>query len=135
MDITAIQTAIATDLATLGLRSFDHTPDSLKPPAAYTTFGGYDPQMSFGGASQQCALTVVLIAGAVNTKGGQQQLNDFLSPAGTHSVVAKLYGDPTLGGTVGSFTITRAGQNYGPRVLADTGVRYWVAELVLDVFT
>lgn len=88
--------------------------------------------MAMGEGSQNWYLLVVGYVGAVNDIGAQQNLDEWIAPAGVNSINAAIDADPTLGGIVASAQVQtcRAYQEYvrpdGSTVLGAEWVVYVV---------
>lgn len=130
MNITAIRQAIATKLKELNIETYSFIPDSLNPPCAYVRPGDFMYTDSYGG-TVQFPMIVQIICPSVDTKDGQEQLDALIDPQASGSVVTKLRETETLSGTVQSMRVLQH-RAYGTVVHAETGVKYWSAEIVLD---
>lgn len=112
-----------------GLTVYSRFPGVIKPPCAiiYRRETRYDPMMD-GGAD--IILGVRVYTSIANPSGSQDRMDDYFASAGTHSIVAAIYADPTLNGTV----------NFLKGVVAEEegvgeykGVDYISADLVVGV--
>jgi hypothetical protein len=117
MSITAIRTALATNLGTIsGLRTAAEVPDLPNPPVAVVALRnvGYDGAYAKGMTSY--TFTVTVIVGRAAEREAQRRLDAYIS-TGSTSVKYAVESDKTLGGnaydcrvvsmdSVGSLTIS-----------------------------
>lgn len=133
MNVEAIAQGVAAALSNLGIRVYDHGPDAPTPPCAYLYPENILFDATFDG-TERPRFVISLLAQSVDTKGGQAQLNKLISTGVTGSLIDALHADPTLGGAVASSAPTQV-RNYGTRTAAVGDVRYWTAEIVLDIYS
>jgi hypothetical protein len=128
MDISAISTALATAMSSLGIHIYDYGPDQLIPPAAYIYperipyHETFDP----GGDLAEPTWVIRILAASTQAKGGQQKLNDLITAA-----EAAIGSGNTLGNVVQGATV-RTMRNYGVLQLPDS-TRYYAADLVVGI--
>ncbi len=130
--VTRLQTAYAG--ATIAGRIYGFAPDSIVPPCIVvvpSTADFLDYDTTFEG-KDDITLTVKVIVDAQATQAGQQALMAYFSRSGSLSLLAALYGGPTLGGTVADMEILTA-SGWGDVEWA--GVVYFGAELGVKVYT
>jgi hypothetical protein len=117
MSITAIRTALATNLATIpGLRTAAEIPDLPNPPIAVVSLDSVTYDQAFAKGMTSYNFTVTVIVGRSAEREAQRKLDGYISP-GTNSVKNAIESNKTLGGnaydcrvvsmnSVGSVTIS-----------------------------
>lgn len=112
-DINAIAQALATRIATTGVRAFPNAPGQIVPPAVVVIPDR--PAILYGqtmdGEVNLNFLAIVLLS-AANDTSGQTALNSFVASSGAQSVNAAVNGDPSLAGTVEYAIVLQVG-TYG----------------------
>lgn len=112
-DINAIAQALATRIATTGVRAFPNAPGQVVPPAVVVIPDR--PAILYGqtmdGEVNLNFLAIVVLS-AANDTSGQTALNNFVASSGTQSVNAAVNGDPSLAGTVEYAIVLQVG-TYG----------------------
>jgi hypothetical protein len=129
--LSQIRTALAAQLGEQidGLRTYDHMPGQVNPPAAVvrrrsTTYGTSLGGPDFGTDDHTLAVTLFV---------GQEQwevLDGLLAPAGSSSVRAAVEADPTLGGVVDGAQVERAEEE---NLVEYAGAQYLSATVVVGV--
>ena len=117
MSISAIRTALATNLATItGLRTAAEVPDLPNPPVAIVNLDSVTYDQAFAKGMTNYNFTITVIVGRAAEREAQRKLDGYISP-GTNSVKNAIESDKTLGGnaydcrvvsmnSVGSVTIS-----------------------------
>jgi hypothetical protein len=117
MSITAIRTALATNLATIpGLRTAAEIPDLPNPPIAVVSLDSVNYDQAFAKGMTSYTFTITVIVGRSAEREAQRKLDAYISP-GANSVKNAVESDKTLGGyaydcrvvsmnSVGSVTIS-----------------------------
>jgi hypothetical protein len=117
MSITAIRTALATNLATIsGLRTAAEVPDLPNPPVAIVALTSVSYDRAYANGMTSYTFTVTVIVGRAAEREAQRRLDTYIS-TGTSSVKYAVESDKTLGGnaydcrvvsmdSVGSLTIS-----------------------------
>ena len=100
--IAAVLAGIETRLETIsGLHVSDVKPGQIVPPAAVV---GVPPIPDYWGSMKrgyfELEPTVMVLTSTAVDRPGQLTLAAYANPTGTSSIVAAIYGDRTLGGTV-----------------------------------
>ncbi len=130
-DVDAIANALATRLATTGLRAFPNAPGQIVPPAVIVIPNR--PAVQYGitmdGEVTIHLLAIVLLS-AANDTTGQVGLNAIISSSGTKSICAAVQVDPGLAGTC-EFSIVTQVATYG--VVNYAGQDYMGATFVVEV--
>lgn len=78
------------------------------------------------------SLRAIILVSEGDSSLGQDQLDEYLSPAGAQSVYAAVQADPTLGGAVSYAAVIEA-TGYG--LTNWNGVDYLACSLILDIGT
>lgn len=132
MNIGNVRAALAGALTdALGIQAYDYVPDSIHGTGAYVYPDAFAYHADFDNDTNPDFIVRLLVS-SVATRGGQQELDTLISTSGTGSVIAAIEADDTLGGVISSCKVA-ALRNYGVLTLPD-GVRYFSAELVIEVF-
>jgi len=117
MSITAIRTALATNLATIpGLRTAAEIPDLPNPPIAVVSLDSVNYDQAFAKGMTSYTFTITVIVGRSAEREAQRKLDAYITP-GANSVKNAVESDKTLGGyaydcrvvsmnSVGSVTIS-----------------------------
>jgi hypothetical protein len=117
MSITAIRTALATNLATIsGLRTAAEVPDLPNPPVAIVALTSVSYDRAYAKGMTSYTFTVTVIVGRAAEREAQRRLDTYIS-TGASSVKYAVESDKTLGGnaydcrvvsmdSVGSLTIS-----------------------------
>jgi hypothetical protein len=117
MSITAIRTALATNLATIsGLRTAAEVPDLPNPPVAIVALTSVSYDRAYANGMTSYTFTVTVIVGRAAEREAQRRLDTYIS-TGASSVKYAVESDKTLGGnaydcrvvsmdSVGSLTIS-----------------------------
>jgi hypothetical protein len=117
MSITAIRTALATNLATIsGLRTAAEVPDLPNPPVAIVNLDSVTYDQAFAKGMTNYNFTITVIVGRSAEREAQRKLDAYIS-VGANSVKNAVESDKTLGGyaydcrvvslnSVGSVTIS-----------------------------
>lgn len=112
-DVTAIANALATRLASTGIKAVGHAPGQVVPPQIVVIPNR--PAILYGQTMDgecQVNLLAILMVSAADDTSGQKQLNASVSSSGTVSINAAVQADPTLGG-VAEFAIVAQVSTYG----------------------
>lgn len=128
--ITAIRSALATNLLTAGVRSGATIPDLVNPPFAVIAPSGATYHKAFNNALTQYDFTVTLIVGRASERNGQNTLDTYCSPTGSSSIRVAVESDKTLGGVAYDTVVTDM-RNYGSIVIGET--TYLAAEFNVAV--
>lgn len=117
MSITAIRTALATNLGTIsGLRTAAEIPDLPNPPIAVVSLDSVTYDQAYAKGMTSYTFTITVIVGRSAEREAQRKLDGFIS-TGANSVKNAVESDKTLGGyaydcrvvsmnSVGSVTIS-----------------------------
>jgi hypothetical protein len=117
MSITAIRTALATNLGTItGLRTAAEVPDLPNPPVAIVALNNVTYDRAYAKGMTSYTFTVTVIVGRAAEREAQRRLDTYIS-TGSSSVKYAVESDKTLGGnaydcrvvsmdSVGSLTIS-----------------------------
>ena len=117
MSITAIRTALATNLGTIsGLRTAAEIPDLPNPPIAVVSLDSVTYDQAYAKGMTNYTFTVTVIVGRSAEREAQRKLDGYIS-AGANSIKNAVESDKTLGGnaydcrvvsmnSVGSVTIS-----------------------------
>jgi hypothetical protein len=117
MSITAIRTALATNLGTItGLRTAAEVPDLPNPPVAIVALNSVSYDRAFDRGMTSYTFVVTVIVGRAAEREAQRRLDTYIS-TGSSSVKYAVESDKTLGGnaydcrvvsmdSVGSLTIS-----------------------------
>jgi hypothetical protein len=117
MSITAIRTALATNLGTIsGLRTAAEVPDLPNPPVAIVALNNVSYDRAYAKGMTMYTFTVTVIVGRAAEREAQRRLDAYIS-TGSSSVKYAVESDKTLGGnaydcrvvsmdSVGSLTIS-----------------------------
>lgn len=128
--VGAVRLAIAAQLTGIaGLRVYDVWPGIINPPAAVVRRIHTDYSTEFNGGDTS-VFGVSLYLPAADTINSQQLLDDYLSRAGSTSVIAALSADSTLGGIARSATVTSVEEEGLTEV---SGVTYLSAMIPMTV--
>lgn len=114
-----------------GLRTAAIIPEDPKPPVAVVTFDRVEFDTAFGRGLDEYTFRVVLVVGRVDTRGSQNQLDNFLSGSGSNSIKAAIETDKTLGGEANSLRVT-AGENIREVVIGEG--TYLATDFVVTVY-
>jgi hypothetical protein len=117
MSITAIRTALATNLGTIsGLRTAAEIPDLPNPPIAVVSLDSVTYDQAYAKGMTTYTFTVTVIVGRSAEREAQRKLDGYIS-TGANSIKNAVESDKTLGGnaydcrvvsmnSVGSVTIS-----------------------------
>jgi hypothetical protein len=117
MSITAIRTALATNLATIpGLRTAAEIPDLPNPPIAVVSLDSVNYDQAFAKGMTSYTFTITVIVGRSAEREAQRKLDAYITP-GANSIKNAIESNKTLGGnaydcrvvsmnSVGSVTIS-----------------------------
>jgi hypothetical protein len=117
MSITAIRTALATNLGTItGLRTAAEVPDLPNPPVAIVALNNVTYDRAYAQGMTSYTFVVTVIVGRAAEREAQRRLDTYIS-TGSSSVKYAVESDKTLGGnaydcrvvsmdSVGSLTIS-----------------------------
>ena len=117
MSITAIRTALATNLGTIsGLRTAAEVPDLPNPPVAIVALNNVSYDRAYANGMTSYTFVVTVIVGRAAEREAQRRLDAYIS-TGSSSVKYAVESDKTLGGnaydcrvvsmdSVGSLTIS-----------------------------
>jgi hypothetical protein len=117
MSITAIRTALATNLATIpGLRTAAEVPDNPTPPIAIVNLDSVTYDQAYAKGMTNYNFTITVVVGRSAEREAQRKLDGYITP-GANSVKNAIESDKTLGGyaydcrvvslnSVGSLTIS-----------------------------
>lgn len=108
-----------------GLRTFDHKPSTVAPPAAWVQLPDVDYDLTFQRGADKMLVPVLLVVASVTDRAWKTQLGGYLNPAGPMSVKAAVDGDFANG----FFRVMRA--RSGSILLA--GIEYWGSTFDVDV--
>lgn len=128
--ITAIRSALATNLLTAGVRSGATIPDQINPPFAVIAPAGATYHKAFNNALTQYDFTITLIVGRASERAGQNTLDTYCSSSGSSSIRGAVESDKTLGGVAYDTVVTDM-RNYGSIVIGET--TYLAAEFNVAV--
>lgn len=132
--LAEIRTALKTVMAGVsGLRCFDIAPDNPSFPAAIVIPTGADFDQAMGRGLDEYRFDVIVMAQGQTDRAGQATLDGLVSGAGTSSIRAVLWANPTLGGVVSTSRVESMG-SYGENQTPD-GARYYRATLSVVVQT
>jgi len=131
-DINAIAQALATRIATTGVRAFPNAPGQVVPPAVVVIPDrpAIIYSQTFDGEATVNLLAIVLLS-AANDTSGQTALNDCVSSSGTKSVNGAVQADPTLAGVVESTAVLQVG-TYG--MIEYAGQQYIGASFLIQIY-
>ena len=117
MSITAIRTALATNLGTItGLRTAAEVPDLPNPPVAIVALNSVSYDRAYAKGMTSYTFVITVIVGRAAEREAQRRLDTYIS-TGSSSVKYAVESDKTLGGnaydcrvvsmdSVGSLTIS-----------------------------
>jgi hypothetical protein len=117
MSITAIRTALATNLGTItGLRTAAEVPDLPNPPVAIVALNSVSYDRAYAKGMTSYTFVITVIVGRAAEREAQRKLDTYIS-SGSSSVKYAVESDKTLGGnaydcrvvsmdSVGSLTIS-----------------------------
>jgi hypothetical protein len=117
MSITAIRTALATNLGTIsGLRTAAEIPDLPNPPIAVVSLDSVTYDQAYAKGMTTYTFTITVIVGRSAEREAQRKLDGYIS-TGANSIKNAVESDKTLGGnaydcrvvsmnSVGSVTIS-----------------------------
>jgi hypothetical protein len=117
MSITAIRTALATNLGTItGLRTAAEVPDLPNPPVAIVALNSVSYDRAYAKGMTSYTFVITVIVGRAAEREAQRKLDTYIS-TGSSSVKYAVESDKTLGGnaydcrvvsmdSVGSLTIS-----------------------------
>ncbi len=132
--LAEIRTALKTTMgAVSGLRCFDIAPDNPSFPAAIVIPTGAEFDQAMGRGLDEYTFNVSVMAQGQTDRAGQAALDALVSGAGTSSIRAVLWTNPTLGGVVSTCRVESMG-SYGESQTPD-GARYYRATLNVTVQT
>jgi hypothetical protein len=132
LSITAIKTALATNLASIsGLRTSTEIPDNPNPPQAVIQL----QSVNYDGAFQQGLTTynflVSIIVARVDERNAQKNLDAYASSSGSKSIKLAVQSDKSLNGTAFDVRVTDM-TNIGAVLLSDA--TYLAADFVVTVY-
>lgn len=132
MSITAIRTALATNIGTIaGLRTAAEIPDNPNPPQAVVQL----QSVNYDGAYQNGLTTynflVSVIVGRVDERGAQRKLDGYASSTGSSSIKLAAQSDKTLGGNAYDVRVSEM-SNIGAVLLGEA--TYLAADFVVTVY-
>jgi hypothetical protein len=87
-DISAIRTALATNLATIsGLRTAAEIPDNPNPPVGIVSLDNIDFDLAFKQGLTLYNFTVTVIVGRASEREAQRRLNTYCETTGVKSAI------------------------------------------------
>lgn len=108
--ITTAAEGLRERLATIiGLRVYDHIPDSFQTPAAMVNIDNVDYHQAFRGGDSVYTFTIALFVARAEERTAQRKLDEYLSYSGDKSVREAIEGDMTLGSRVEACVVTSGG--------------------------
>ena len=132
--LSDIRTALKTTMTGVsGLRCFDTAPDNPSFPAAIVIPTGAEFDQAMGRGLDEYRFDVIVMAQGQSDRAGQTALDALVSGAGSSSIRAVLWADPTLGQVVSTSRVegmTAYGESQTP-----DGARYYRATLTVVVQT
>lgn len=132
MNLSQIRDGLAEQIeAVAGLRTYRFVPDNPTVPCAIVVPETVEYDTAQGGG-HDITFVVLLLAGGVSDRAAQELLDGWLDDTGSLSVKAAVEADATLGSLADSTRVTGV-RSYGVRQLAEGGVRYYAAELEVEV--
>lgn len=137
MDIPSVRTALKAALEPIEGLNVDDLNENPEVPCAIVF---PDVPLVFdldfaadGEALQMPEFCVLLLVSYTDVADAQAQLDAYLSTSGPTSVKAAIAEDHTLGGVVSSAEVTEL-RSYEVMQLADGGIRYLSATLIVEVY-
>ena len=129
MNVTTVRSNLAATVATIdGLRAVEFVPPTITPPTAVVSLGAGTYDDTFGG-SMTCEFGVLVLVARADDRSAQARLNDYISPTGASSIKATVDAAPTLGGSVGTATVTGWGD---PAEFEIAGISYVGVEFTVE---
>lgn len=113
-----------------GLRVYDTIPDNVIPPAAVIGQISIDYDLTLVKGCETGSVDVMVIAGRMSERAGQDYLDGLLASTGASSVRTKIEADPTLDGSVASVRVARA----EPMSVTVSGVEMLSYRFVVEVW-
>jgi len=108
--ITSAADGLRERLATIiGLRVYDHIPDSFQPPAAMVSIDNVDYHQAFRGGDSVYTFTVSVMVARTDDRTAQKKLDEFLSYSGSRSVREAIETDMTLDGRIQACVVNSGG--------------------------
>ena len=118
--ITTAAEGLRERLATIiGLRVYDHIPDTISVPMAAVAIDEVTFHRSFAGGDPIYRFVVTVLVGRTEERTAQRKLEDFLSYSGDRSVRQAIEIDMTLGDRVQTCVVERGG-NIQPISIQET---------------
>ena len=125
--------ALATVVATTGLRTQGTAPGQITPPAAVLWVDSITYATSRDTAySHDLTVACLILVASVDDKTSQDTLHAYLDPTGAQSVFAAVDANPTLSGAVDSVVVTVVPEGQAGLVEYG-GIQYRGARLSLSV--
>lgn len=122
--ISQIRSALATSIASVsGLRVYGVIPGVINPPTAIIRRSRTDYATEFNGGDTSTFLVTIYLSSA-DVNASQVAMDEYLSRAGSRSVIAALRADTSLGGVCRSLVIPTV-EEYG--LTEVSGVNYLTA--------
>jgi hypothetical protein len=105
------------------------------PPCAIV---GWPDQILAGrrmgdGTAWEGAIPVQILVSTADPRGADERLGRFCDPTGSHSLVAALEDDTTLGGVLDGYAIVTRFSDFGIARFAEGGVDYLSCIVTIDV--
>jgi len=131
-DVSALRTAIATNLATVsGLRTSPDLPDNPNPPIAVVGLDSINYDEAFNQGLTIFNFTIMVIVGRQSDRTAQRSLNSYVSQNGERSIKVAVESDRSLGGNAYDVRVESM-NSIGTLQLNDT--EYMVAEFTATVY-
>ncbi|ASU81506.1 hypothetical protein CDO52_00740 [Nocardiopsis gilva YIM 90087] len=141
MSVSAVRSGLAARLETIsGLQVWEFVEGPVNPPAALIVPGvpgsdstqnpPIDYSKTYQDGSHDLLFTIKIFTSMAHAESGQSELDDFLAPTGSTSVLAAVEGDDTLGGAA-DFSVVPMCTFYG--ILTHNKVDFYGAEFLVRV--
>lgn len=127
--VSELRIGLATNLATIsGLRTAATMPDNPNPPIAIIQPENISYDDTFHRGMNTYQFAVIVVVGKVSERSGQNSLDAYISPTGSHSIKLAVESDKTLGGKAYDVRVTDM-RAYSSFSIGD--VNYLAAEFVV----
>lgn len=130
--LAAIRAGLKTRLETIsGLQAVDYRPGSLNPPVAVVARQETRFDTTFDGADDHTmAITVYVQFG--DDRVAEDNLDVYLDPSGSSSIVTAIHADPTLGGVVDYSRVVNVVDN-GLVAYGNSDLQYLAATFTVEI--
>ena len=108
--VSAISTAIAAQLKTVGIRTETYLADTFSPPIALVAIDQIEYHDAFGSPGLgKYTFTVFVIVSRADDRAGIASLEKYMSASGSLSILAAIEADTTLGAIASASFVKHSG--------------------------